>query len=311
MGDITNDFSWSKSRHEKFKECRRAYYLHYYKYWEGWKKDAPEWKRELYRLKKLGNRFTWAGSVVHDAIRDILLDVRAGRPPAPEAALERARGLMRMDFKHSRSLRYRSEKGRKNFFGLVEHEYSEPVSADDWKRSWDAVEQALRWFLQSRWLALAKTLEPKQWLEVDEGFENSNFQKDGVKVFAIPDFAYLDESGIPVVVDWKTGKARDGYDAQLLGYAVYLAARYRFPVETIQTVLVYLNEGTEQTVKVSLESLAEFERHFQESVRGMRALLSTPEQNVPHPEEAFPQNEDRAVCRRCVFRRPCGRDELA
>ena len=33
---LTNDFSWSKSRHEKFQECLRAYYLHYYGSWGGW-----------------------------------------------------------------------------------------------------------------------------------------------------------------------------------------------------------------------------------------------------------------------------------
>ncbi|NPC85605.1 hypothetical protein HPC49_46385, partial [Pyxidicoccus fallax] len=71
---LSNDFSWSKSRHEKFSECLRAYYLYYYRSWGGWEADAPKDVRELYVLKKLGNRFSWAGSVVHEAIKDVLLD---------------------------------------------------------------------------------------------------------------------------------------------------------------------------------------------------------------------------------------------
>ena len=57
---LTNDFSWSKSRHEKLSECLRAYYFHYYRSWGGWDRAAPAEARELYTLKKLGNRFTWA-----------------------------------------------------------------------------------------------------------------------------------------------------------------------------------------------------------------------------------------------------------
>src|SRR4051794_9618888 len=76
---ITNDFSWSKSRHEKFSECLRAYYFQYYGSWGGWEQDAPKGVRNLYILKKLNNRYTWAGSVVHDAVKRALDAVRQGR----------------------------------------------------------------------------------------------------------------------------------------------------------------------------------------------------------------------------------------
>ena len=39
---LTNDFSWSKSRHEKLAECKRAYYFHYYRSWGGWDAAAPK-----------------------------------------------------------------------------------------------------------------------------------------------------------------------------------------------------------------------------------------------------------------------------
>jgi hypothetical protein len=81
---FANDFSWSKSRHEKLQECLRSYYFYYYRSWGGWEAAAPKEVRELYVLKKLGNRYAWAGSVVHDAIKDALLDMRAGRTVEPE-----------------------------------------------------------------------------------------------------------------------------------------------------------------------------------------------------------------------------------
>jgi hypothetical protein len=76
---LTNDFTWSKSRHEKFQDCRRAYYLHYYGSWGGWEDQAPADTRQLWVLKKLANRFNWAGNVVHAVIRTRC----SGRASAP------------------------------------------------------------------------------------------------------------------------------------------------------------------------------------------------------------------------------------
>lgn len=308
---LSNDFSWSKSRHEKFSECLRAYYLYYYRSWGGWEASAPKDVRELYVLKKLGNRYTWAGSVVHESIKEVLLDWRAGRKVEQAEVEERTRKLMRDDFRHSRAKNYWSQKYRKQFTGLVEHEYAEAVTDEAWKQNWETVRSALSWFFSSRWKDLALSLKPEQWLEVDAGFDFAHFTLDGLKVFAIPDFAFVDADGTPVVVDWKTGKSREGYDEQVLGYALYVAQRYRFPVEKVRASLVYLNEGKEQDVMVDPEAMASFRRHFEQSVAKMRSLLKDPATNTPLDASAFPPSESLTPCARCVFRRPCGREGAA
>jgi hypothetical protein len=307
---LTNDFSWSKSRHEKLSECLRAYYFQYYASWGGWDRSAPEEARTLYTLKKLGNRFTWAGTVVHDLVKSALLEVRVGRKPDEAQTIERAHRLMQGDYRHSVKKLYWQQKHRKEFSGLVEHEYGEPLAPEDWKRNWEATELSLRNFFKSRWLPLAESLQPNQWLEVDEGFEKSQFVLEGVKVFAIPDFAYLEPDGTAVVVDWKTGKSREGYDEQVLGYALYLSTRYRLPVEKVKASLVYLTEGTEQTVTVDEAAIDTFRAHFKKSVARMRELLRDPEGNVPREKDAFPPTDSQEACARCVFRRPCGREAV-
>ncbi|HLL52540.1 MAG TPA: PD-(D/E)XK nuclease family protein [Myxococcaceae bacterium] len=309
---ITNDFSWSKSRHEKFSECLRAYYLSYYRSWGGWADDAPEDVRQLYVLKKLSNRYTWAGSVVHDAIKNVLLELRVGRSVDPNRVIDRAHHQMREDYKHSSRKAYWREKNRRDFSGLVEHEYAEGVAPEEWKRNWEAAKAALTWFLGSRWMEVARTLPKDRWLEVDnKSFDETVFQLDGVRVFAIPDFAYVDDDGAPVVVDWKTGRMREGYDEQVLGYALYLSIRYGFPVEKVKAALVYLNDGLEQLVQVDLAAIESFKGHFRRSVGLMRELLVDPAGNVPRPEAAFPMTDNVATCGRCVFRRVCGRDGVA
>ncbi len=311
MGKVlTNDFSWSKSRHEKLSDCRRAYYFHYYQSWGGWELDAPRWVRQLYVLKKLNNRYTWAGSIVHAAIRGILMAIRHGRTLEPGRVIDRVHRVMQKDWAFSRDRRYWRERCRKEFNGLVEHEYQEPVTNDEWKANWENVRNALDWFFRSRWVVLARSLRPEQWLEVDMlDFEKSAFHLDGVKVWAVPDFAFVDHDGVPVVVDWKTGRVRDGYDEQVLGYALYLEARYGLVATRIRASLVYVSEGVEQTVQIDEAAIVGFKARFQESVSRMRELLLDPSSNVPLPESFFPQTDDLAACARCVFRRPCEREE--
>ncbi|ADO70591.1 PD-(D/E)XK nuclease family protein [Stigmatella aurantiaca] len=305
---FTNAFSWSKSRHEKFTECLRSYYFYYYRSWGGWEADAPKEVRELYVLKKLSNRYTWAGSVVHESLKDVLLDWRAGRTVDPQAVEARTHRLMQDDFRHSSKKSYWTQKYRKPFTGLVEHEYAEAIPSEAWKQNWETVRSALAWFFASRWPALARSLKPAQWLEVDAGAEHSSFTLEGVKVFAIPDFAYVDEAGSPVVVDWKTGRVREGYDDQVLGYALYLSQRYKFPMEKVRAALVYLNEGLEQEVQVDPAAVEAFKERFSQSVAGMRGLLKDPVTNTPREAEAFPLTENLASCVRCVFRRSCQRE---
>ena len=310
--DLTNDFSWSKSRHEKLSECLRAYYFYYYRSWGGWEQSAPQPVRELYVLKKLGNRFTWAGNVVHDTIKQALLDLRAGRPVTPERSIERAHHLMRSDYRFSAVRSYWKERGRRDFFGLAEHEYEENVSPAQWKDNWESARAALGWFFQSRWVALARSLRPEQWLEVDSrSFDESVFYLDGVKVFALPDFAFRDTDGTCVVVDWKTGRAREGYDEQVLGYALFCAGRHGVPVERVRAALVYLNEGQEHEVQVDAQAVESFTAHFRASVARMRELLVDAAANVPRSEDSFPLTDNLATCARCVFRRPCGRQAAA
>lgn len=306
---LTNDFSWSKSRQEKFHQCLRAYYLHYYRSWGGWEPDAPEDARRLYVLKKLSNRYSWAGRVVHQAIRHSLIGVRFGRSIDSTRTIERAHRLMQRDYLYSLRKRYWAEPYRRQFRGLVEHEYREPIPRDEWRQNWENARSALSWFFQSRWMPLAQALKPEQWLEVDSAnFEDSSFVLEGVKAFAIPDFVYRDQDGAVTVVDWKTGKAHPGHGDQVLGYAMYVASRYQVPAENVRACLVYLNEGMEEPVRVDPEALRNFQDRFQLSVARMKSLLLDPVRNHPHPESAFPMTSDLSLCARCAFRRICGRE---
>src|SRR2546427_12546139 len=79
MGELANEFSWSRSRDNTFQECRRRYFYHYYGAWGGWDAGATEDVRRLYILKQLASRQQWAGRVGHDAIEMVVPALAGGR----------------------------------------------------------------------------------------------------------------------------------------------------------------------------------------------------------------------------------------
>ncbi len=306
---FSNEFSWSQSRHHKFSECRRAYWFFYYRSWGGWEPDAPAATKELYVLKQLGNRFTWAGTIVHAAIRGALTAIRMKRPVRPQRVLERVHRVMRQDFVSSREKRQWRDTIRRDFNGLIEHEYDEQVTAEAWQQSWVTVRQALSWFFDSPWPVMAQELRAGDWLEVDnQAISESSHTLDGVKVFAVPDFAFRDRrlGGAVRIIEWKTGLSDRSHETQVVGSALFVQSRHKVKATEARASVVYLNDyGRDEPMQVDDAAVARFLKVFGTSVNAMRAVLAKPARNIPYGEGAFPRATNPVVCARCPFKRPC------
>jgi hypothetical protein len=308
MPDLQNEFSWSKSRHEKFKDCRRAYYFAYYGSWGGWEAKPGSVVRELYVLKKLSSRWQWAGSTVHAALKRALARARGtGELPALERVLEDTRARARGEWASSRDKSYWREASR--IVGLVEHEYGEAVPDADWKRLYDqVVEGSLRAFYASPVLEEIRRTPRERWLTVDE---LDAWAFEGTKIWVAVDFAYRDADGRVHVLDWKTGKERGVDHVQVGIYALYAKQKWGVPTDAVVGGLVYLvGNGVPAGERVSVAAddaaLEACTAAMRGSIATMKAALEDPARNVAR-EEAFPRLEEREPCRRCPFRRPCGR----
>jgi hypothetical protein len=310
MAELQNEFSWSKSRHEKFKECRRAYYYTYYGSWGGWEAPAGSPVRELYVLKKLSTRWQWAGSVVHDAIRQLLERARLRGEFTPvDQLVQRTHERARAQWSTSRDKSYWRESSK--IVGLVEHEYGEPVPNDEWKRIYEQViEGALRAFCASPTLEEIRRTPRDAWLTIDK---LDSWLFEGSKIWMAIDFAYRDAEKRVHVLDWKTGKERGVDHLQVSSYALYARNKWGASAEQVVGGLVYLVDGpgggtAGERVEVLLddEALRGCEAEMRKSIAAMRAALRDPARNVADVEN-FPQIDDRDRCRRCPYRRPCGR----
>jgi hypothetical protein len=307
MADLQNEFSWSKSRHEKFADCRRAYFYTYYGSWGGWEAAHGSEVRELYVLKKLSSRWQWAGSVVHSALKQMLQAARVSGNFWPlEKLLDRTRQKARSEWSYSREKGYWREPSK--IVGLVEHEYGEPVADADWKKLYEQViDGGLRRLYASEVLDEIRRTPRDRWLTVDE-LDSWDFE--GTKIWVAIDFGYRGDDGRVHLLDWKTGKERGVDHTQLAIYALYARQKWGVPPDGVTGGLVYLvGDGAaaeRTTVAADPEALATCQTTMRTSIAGMKAALEDPARNVARLE-TFPMLDAGDHCRRCPFRRPCGR----
>lgn len=283
-----HEFSWSASRHDSFQTCARKYYYAYY---------ASQEDPEVARLKRLSALPLWAGSVVHEAIEQLLKSRDTLPSEAEQEAIVRAAV-------HSRMLSdWRESEAGPNGFRLFEHEYETPVEQEDKKIAVGTVMRSLRHFFKSPTLAEALAVGRAGWLSVEDLV---SFEVEGVPVFLRMDLAYRGRDGRVVIVDWKTGWREGRFNAvQLAGYALYAAAQgWVERPEELDTELAYLVHPRYVRRRVDTRQLDDARRFIARSASRMQALLFDRDGNLARLED-FPRVDKPQVCRRCGFRRLC------
>jgi hypothetical protein len=93
-------------------------------------------------------------------------------------------------------------------------------------------------------------------------------------------------------------------------YSLYAQRKWQVPADGVVGGLVYLvgQGGAAERVSVAAdpEALSACEAEMRSSISTMKAGLVDPARNVAEAA-AFPPVLARDACRRCPFRRPCGR----
>jgi hypothetical protein len=300
---VTNDFSWSKTRDEIFRDCLRKYYFHYYGAWGGWDPNAPPRTRQLYILKNLQTRAAWAGNHVHRAIHAVLTELHGGgEPPAPEMAAEQLLAALRKDFRDSLARRY--QQYPRKACGLFEHEYELEIADEQWKETADHAVHCLQTFFSSDIFTAIRQLAPDAWLEAEE---LASFTLDGIKVYVQLDFAHRTETGVKIF-DWKPGRSEtSNAELQLACYALYAAEKWRVAPEQVQTVEFNLANNTATPRALTADALEEIKDYIRDSADEMSFLLEDPAGNKPQPENNFEFAEKQTACHRCNFLKACPR----
>ena len=300
MSELRNEFSWSKTRDEVFKNCPRQYWFSYYGYWNGWLESAPERTRQIYVLKNLKNRHMWAGEKIHECLQRSLNNIRRGiRVLAVDEIVSITLDQMRAEFRSSKSKNY--WKNPKSC-GLFEHEYDVEVSDEEWKEVASNVETCLRNFYASDIYDGLKSHPKEGWLEVEEF---SSFDLDHTKINLTIDCAIKEGEGF-YVYDWKTGKSlSEDLSVQLGCYALYALEKWNIPPESLSIIEYNLSFDKSNWFSVTQEEMKGIKGYINGSIKDMQSLLTNALNNLPMEEDRFSKIEDERVSFRCNFRKVC------
>lgn len=317
---IVHELSWSTSRARTFASCPRKYYFDYYLSWLGWGRNADPERRRAYLLKKMTRMPMLAGDIVHRAIEEFFARRDQGLGWTADEAVQWAVKELRRGYKESRDGGWKARPAKS--VRLAEHHYGESKvdeTTDDaaryGKRYVERIEGALRRFFDDAALEPMRSAQPSDWLACEE---MSTFELFDTKVFAIPDFAYLDAAGEDgdargaTIVDWKTGRPREADRFQLEVYAFYARERWGLDPERTRAVDVYLGTGELHEVRVTREVLDGALARIEASITSMREVHFDADESKGDPA-AFPMipEEDaeavRSQCGTCNYRELCGR----
>lgn len=302
MIDFKNEFSWSKSRDNLFKECKRRYYFEKYGFWGGWKYDAPKNVKELYLLKNIKSRHIWIGQVVHDIIKHILLKYKNGNKVDLGYILSVLRHRLQEDFSSSNSKSYKSypKKG-----GLFEHEYDMLIQKEDWEELFKKAENCIINFYNSDTFKKIRAINPKDWVFLED-FLAFNFE--GTRVYLSIDFAIKQRDHI-MLYDWKTGREREdkSIDIQLSCYALYVMQKWNLLPDKVTAKLYNVAVDKEDTFQITEDIINNTKEYMRQSIQEMRSFLLDSDNNVANIEK-FPKTSDEYKCNRCSFKRVCSTD---
>ncbi len=301
---ISNQFRWSKSRVSVFNECRRKYYLRYYRHWGGWEPEADELSRLAYRLGKMASMAILVGSAVHEILARHFRSLKFGavREPDPERAVE----LMRAAWMNAKKELWR--RNPKQYPPIFEIYYDRIPSADRLREYAAKARRAVQTVRNSGLYSRIRSLPPEDFLWVDpvgEGFsEDIIFPVPPYQAISAPDLV-IREGGRVSIVDWKTGKENEADRTQMEAAAAWAGRALGTEGKEIEGVLFYTEGGEEKRFPIGSDDVLRVETVIRDDMGAMSACLEDPAHNIPRGEEHFPLREDRALCRYCEFQEIC------
>ena len=307
---IVHELSWSVSRAGTFAACKRRYYHDYYFSWRGWERSAPAGRRQAYLLKKMTRLPMLAGECLHQALQRFFTARQAGGELGSEEVIRDALGQFRDGYRCSRDGKWRERPSK--LVRLAEHHYEEEAideasgaAAEYGKHFVKRIESAVKNFFAMPALAPAREADPSGYLALEE---MGTIDLLGVRAFAIPDFAFREQSDQIRIYDWKSGKPREQDLFQLATYVLYAVAKWQATPEDVICIDAYLPQG-----ELTVQSFQPFEleatmARIESSLGEMQAVHFDADRSEGDPE-AFPMvaEENSRECSTCNYRELCGR----
>lgn len=290
--EYTDIAGWSFSRYDNFQTCRRQYFFDYY----GKRYAPPEIRERVEFLKTLQSPALLLGQIVHAAIASNIKNIQKESQEVPlDDLIENT--------SHDFSKALESPLLMDSYYG------SELTPAQKFSLKFK-LDTCLESFYSSEWYLFIHSFpneKKSDWIIEPEDF--GEFRLDGMKAYARVDFAFPNNDGGLVVVDWKTGKRHEKkHTLQMQGYILYAHDICGYPIEKIKAVLEYLSDDSESLeYQMTQKDLRSFRMMLKKQLLELHAMCQDVDKNVPLPIESFPLKTNHRFCQWCKYRELCSR----
>ncbi len=283
-----SEFSWSLSRYTLFKQCKRAYFFHYYASWEGWLAEADQFKKLVYRLKQIKTEKEWIDELLLESMakavrKEIVPNIQSVKSYCFKKAYAQLLSMQNNDFIYDPKMlclfnRYYLNEG----ISVIKNRVSE----------------RLKDIFEGLNCKPISTLLIKKNLDFISSNELVKFNLGSIPVWCKTNFIYHDEDGIAInnfrfnAFDCDEYWAFSGAISFI--YALKNLLRYNKRLEPVSTFVyekgvlpVYSTLNAKEAAEIILTSVED--------------MMSYNDSQIDN----FPKSSDKEKCRTCNFYEAC------
>jgi hypothetical protein len=298
---------WSISAHNTFRRCQRQYFFSEVM-------ASPQAKdtkrREAYMLKQLKHLSAWQGSLVHQAIDQLVVPAwRSGSSVDARKIVEYTLAIARRQLAFSESHNYQLLMQRSktslgsDFLALFEHEYGIEVLPSDIETVYERVSQCFQNLSSKRDFvsSLRNHFDYESELPL-------HFKIDAFTVAVKLDLLCSRRDGRPTIVDWKISQSdTSDYTRQALTYtlAILKAPKWsNLQPEDIQVYEVNLLTDSVRQYTITQDKLYRIEDFIFQSATEVQAVVGNHGYSLDQFEDYDSANSP-LTCQHCNFRKLC------
>lgn len=316
------EFSWSNSRDKLFDDCARAYYYKYYGAHRGWKDDADDSAKNVYRLKNALSLPVALSRGVGESIKGYF-NGKIAQDKFKENIVSVLHTIC------ARALNSKAcmidPKGNPSLIELINYDdgfHNDHVSEviERIKGKIDPI--TVNFFNAPTTEELRNGKEGTVLLENFAGFDYGSYKakmgEGAFDVWSKPDVVHKVGNKLILTV-WKTGvednwmgrEEKERFHAQII--AIYGWKRYKVKMPFIEVRMTNLVSGI--TDSYTIESKEEYKeacKHIEQSILKMSKMIADGDivRNKPLDIEKFTKRERRGTCSNCPFLSMCTQEAV-
>ena len=314
---------YSPSGAKTYHFCKKKFYFN----WlitatQAWKWAGSHPWRQVYELKQIKHRTTWAGDIYHQAIAHVLRTSLQGRHWNDSQACQLAVRLMQAQFAYSESRAFRGAiksrapkiEGLSTFLTLFEHMYDLPTDGllDDVQAK---IQQWIRTtFAWSGWNDLLQTMKHARQVYIEP--DQITYNLTGAQIFVRMDLGIETYDDQFILYDWKCYGEDEQFDEwnldqfrhQLLVYALWPTRRTTrpIPLERVTASVFQPTNGALVPITFTENDAADIEMVVQRWVTMQQQHFANVS-DIDFDDLEGPYDPQRS-CPWCAFKRVCGKE---